>query len=43
MLKYLNEFDDLMDDAVNKLKSNEFERLIQRIIERAEEIKESCE
>ena len=40
MLKYLNEFDDLMDDAVNKLKSNEFERLIQRIIERAEEIKE---
>lgn len=43
MLKYLNEFDDLMDDAINKLKSNEFERLIQRIIERAEEIKESCE
>lgn len=43
MLKYLNEFDDLVDDAVNKLKSNEFERLIQRIIERAEEIKESCE
>jgi len=43
MLKHLNEFDDLMDDAVNKLKSNEFERLIQRIIERAEEINESCE
>jgi len=43
MLKYLNEFDDLMDDAINKLKSNEFEKLIQRIIERAEEIKDSCE
>jgi len=43
MLKHLNEFDDLMDDAINKLKSNAFEKLIQRIIERAEEIKESCE